>query len=213
MLLGSFLVYQWQGECSVSRLAYRCCYMRDPRTVRLLYELPEVASLALKLSSRMPLSEGDERVLLELAQASGWGIDDVREELGNLWVDPSEKVDKYGELFERYYREALETVNKDPRQAAEKLWGSITALVKLHAALKRVFIAEWDHGRLFNYVTHNVEKAQQKLFFDLLKTGRELHIYFYGRHLDPETFKVFWSEAVELLGQAREVVYKLLQSH
>jgi hypothetical protein len=36
-------------------------------------------------------------------------------------VDPSEKVDKYGELFERYYREALETVNKDPRQAAEKL--------------------------------------------------------------------------------------------
>jgi hypothetical protein len=69
--------------------------MRDPRTVRLLYELPEVASLALKLSSRMPLSEGDERVLLELAQASGWGIDDAREELGNLWVDPSEKVDKY----------------------------------------------------------------------------------------------------------------------
>jgi hypothetical protein len=57
--------------------------MRDPRTVRLLYELPEAASLALKLSSRMPLSEGDERVLLELAQASGWDIDDIREELGN----------------------------------------------------------------------------------------------------------------------------------
>ena len=37
----------------IGRLAYRCCYMRDPRTVRLLYELPEVASLALKLSSRM----------------------------------------------------------------------------------------------------------------------------------------------------------------
>jgi hypothetical protein len=186
--------------------------MKDPRTVRLLYELPEVASLALKLSSRMPLSEGDERVLLELAQASGWGIDDVREELGNLWVDPSEKVDKYRELFERYYREALETVNKDPQQAAEKLWGSITALVKLHAALKRVFVAEWNHGRLFNYVTHNVEKTQQKLFFDLLKTGRELHIYLYERHLDPETFKVFWSEALELLWQAREVVYKLLES-
>jgi hypothetical protein len=187
--------------------------MRDPRIVGLFYELPEVASLALKLSSRMPLGEGDERVLLELAQASGWDIDDVREELGNLWVDPSEKVDKYGELFERYYREALETVNKDPQQAAEKLWGSITALIKLHAALKRVFVAEWNHGRLFNYVTHNVEKAQQKLFFDLLKAGRELHIYFHERHLDPETFKVFWSEAVELLGRAKGIVYKLLQSH
>jgi len=42
-------------------------YMGDPRTVRLLYELPEVASLALKLSGRMPLSEGDEHVLLGLA--------------------------------------------------------------------------------------------------------------------------------------------------
>jgi len=127
-------------------------------------------------------------------------------------VDPSEKVDKYRELFERYYREALETVNKGPQQAAEKLWGSITALVKLHVALKRVFIAEWDHGRLFNYVTHNVEKTQQNLFFDLLKTGRELHIYLYERHLNLETFKVFWSEALELLWRAREVVYKMLES-
>jgi hypothetical protein len=88
--------------------------MRDPRTVRLLYELPEVASLALKLSSRMPLSEGDERVLLGLAQASGWNIDDVREELGNLWVDPSEKVDKYRELFERYYRKPLRLLTRIP---------------------------------------------------------------------------------------------------
>jgi hypothetical protein len=55
MLLGSFLVYQREGECSVSRLAYRCWYMKDPHTVRLLHELPEVASLALKLSSKMPL--------------------------------------------------------------------------------------------------------------------------------------------------------------
>jgi hypothetical protein len=36
-------------------------------------------------------------------------------------VDPSENVDKYRELFERYYSEALETVDKDPQQAAEKL--------------------------------------------------------------------------------------------
>jgi hypothetical protein len=51
-------------------------------------------------------------------------------------VDPSEKVDKYRELFERHYCEALETVNKDPQQVAEKLWGSITALIKLYAVLK-----------------------------------------------------------------------------
>jgi len=62
-------------------------------------------------------------------------VDDLR----NVWRDPSERVDKYRSMFEEYYKEALELVNKDPRQAAEKLWGAITALVKLHAALKGVF--------------------------------------------------------------------------
>jgi hypothetical protein len=72
------LVISHQGSTSLTeiplagkRLPIGGWYMRDPRIVGLFYELPEVASLALKLSSRMPLGEGDERVLLELAQASG----------------------------------------------------------------------------------------------------------------------------------------------
>ena len=40
-------------------------------------------------------------------------------------------------------------------------------------------------------------------------TGRELHIYFYEGDLDKDTFTYFWKRAVELLGEAKEVVYRL----
>lgn len=102
----------------------------------LFHEPPEVVSLAVKLSAGEPPNERDKLTLRELVSATGWRADDVEEELRSLWVDPSDRVGRCRELFESYYREALEAVNGDSRQAAEKLWGSITALIKLHAALR-----------------------------------------------------------------------------
>jgi hypothetical protein len=61
---------------------------------------------------------------------------------------PLGRVDRYREMFEKYYSETLELVDRDSRQAADKLWGAVRALVKFHASLKRVFVAEWDHGKL-----------------------------------------------------------------
>jgi hypothetical protein len=81
--------------------------------------------------------------------------------------------------------------------------------VKFHASLKRVFVAEWDQGKLYNFVTRNVEEEHGELFYDLLMTGRELHIYFYEGDLDKYTSTYFWKKAVELLGEAKEVVYRL----
>ena len=64
------------------------------------------------------------------------------------------------ELFQKYYSEAHRLLEQgDYTQAAEKLWGAATALIKLHAALRGVFIAAWSHGKLYNYVTHNVEHS------------------------------------------------------
>jgi hypothetical protein len=85
----------------------------------------------------------------------------------------------------------------------------VRALVKLHASLKRVFVAGWDHGKLYNFVTRNVEEEHRELFYGLLMTGRELHIYFYEGDLDKDTFTYFWKKAVKLLGEAKEVVYRL----
>jgi hypothetical protein len=111
-----------------------------------LHEFPELFALVGKLVEEKPLDETDEANLRELAGATGWSVDDVVDDLRNGWGDPLGRVDRYREMFERYYREALELVDRDARQAAEKLWGAVTALVELHASLKRVFFAWWDHG-------------------------------------------------------------------
>jgi len=105
--------------------------------------------------------------------------------------------------------EALELVDKDSQQAAGRLWGAVAALVKLHASLKRVFFAWWDHGKLYNYVTNNVDEKYRELFYGLLETGGVLHRYFYEGDLDRDIFTYFWNKAVKLLEEAREVVYRL----
>jgi hypothetical protein len=144
-----------------------------------LYEFPELFALVGKLVEEKPLDETDEANLRELAGATGWSVDDVVDDLRNGWGDPLGRVDRYREMFERYYREALKLVDRDARQAAEKLWGAVMALVKLHASLKRVFIAGWDHGKLYNYVTNNVDEKYRELFYGLLETGEVLHRHFY----------------------------------
>jgi hypothetical protein len=174
-----------------------------------LYEFPELFPLIEKLIQKKPLEETDEANLRELAGAMGWSVEDVADDLRNGWVDPLGRVDRYREMFEKYYSETLELVDRDFRQAADKLWGAVRALVKFRASLKRVFFAGWDHGKLYNFVTRNVEEEHRELFYDLLMTGRELHIYFYEGDLDKDTFTYFWKKAVELLGEANEVVYRL----
>ncbi len=75
-------------------------------------------------------------------------------------ANPSKRAEKYMELFQKYYSEAHRLLKQgDYTQATEKLWGAATALIKLHAALRGVFIAAWSHGKLYNYVTHNVETS------------------------------------------------------
>jgi predicted PurR-regulated permease PerM len=142
-------------------------------------------------------------------RATGWSAGDVIDDLMNVWRDPSERVDRYRNMFEKYYSEALKLVGRDPQQAAEKLWGAVTALVKLHAVLKGVFIAHWVHEKLYNYVTHNVEERYRDLFHELLNTGGVLHRYFYEEGLDRDTFNIFWTKALNLLDEVKQVVCKL----
>jgi hypothetical protein len=100
-------------------------------------EYPEVVSLAAKLSSGRQLSKNDILMLREVAEAMGWDGDDAAEELKNLATNPSERAEKYMELFQKYYSEAHRLLERgDYTQAAEKLWGAATALIKLHAALR-----------------------------------------------------------------------------
>jgi hypothetical protein len=166
-------------------------------------EYPEVVSLATKLASGMQLCKSD--ILREIAEAMGWNEDDVEEELKNLAANPSKRVEKYMELFQKYYSEAHRLLEHgDYPQAAEKLWGAATALIKLHAALRGVFIAPWSHGKLYNYVTNNAEHRQA--FRDMLKAAEVMHRYFYERDLDPATFKDHWEDAVRHIEKVKDIV-------
>jgi hypothetical protein len=177
-------------------------------TNKIFSEFPEIASLAIKLSSGESLSEHDKFLLKELSEVTGWSIDEIIEELKRIDADHSERVKKYKELFEKLYKEAVELVEKDTVQAAEKLWGAIVALIKLHASIKGVFV-EWTHDKLYNYVTRNVEEKHRKLFRDLLKAGEPLH--FYEKGMDYEAFKDCWKDAVELVEKVKELVYASLR--
>lgn len=203
---------RWCVESVVHR-EYSCEVVKVDRAVTAslepLREFPELVPLVEKLAGGRPLDEASEAGLSELAKATGWSVEDVVDDLRGVGRDPLDRVDRYRSMFEKYYGEALKLVGEDDQQAAEKLWGAVTALVKLHASLKRVFVAVWDHSKLYNYVTHNVEEEHRELFYDLLKTGEVLHRHFYEGGLDKETFNAFWARALKLLDEAKRVVYKL----
>jgi hypothetical protein len=180
-------------------------------TLQVLCELasewPEVMKIAGKLSLGEKLTEKDELWINELVEATGWDRDTVIDELININMDPSERVRKYREIHEEYFKNAKELKEKgDTKQAGEKLWGAATALIKLYAAIKGIPILYWSRGRLERFITNNVEEKYKALFRSLLDKTQVFHEYFYEAHLDDKTFKERWEEAVKLLERAREFI-------
>ncbi|RLE64625.1 MAG: hypothetical protein DRJ47_07150 [Thermoprotei archaeon] len=177
----------------------------------IIREWPEVFKLVRKLWRGESLDTLDVFCLKELAEATGWEKNDVVEELKNIDADPSERVERYRELFEKYYSEALELKEQeDDKQAAEKLWGAITALIKLYATLKGVLILHWGRSEMEKFVTNNVEKQHKRMFRDLLDKGQTLHEHFYEGHLDKTTFEERWVETMELFEKVKEIVLRKL---
>ncbi len=194
---------------SVSATVYQgSTYRIPPELVR---EWPEVIAISTKLIRREELDERDRLWIEEMAKASGWSVDDIVEELENLDIDPPERVERYRSLFENYYREALKhKMEGDTRQAGEKIWGAVTALVKLYAALRGIFIAHWGLNKLYNFVENNVEARHREIFMELLDRAFILHVHFYEAHLGPESFEKEWRKVVDLIEKAREIVFKQL---
>jgi len=162
-------------------------------------EWPEIAEIILKIFRGERLSGCDEAWMREIAEETGWNEDDVFEKLRNFNVDPSMRAEKYEGLFEKYYREAIEIVGKDARQAGEKMCGAVTALIKLHATKRGIPIIHWDHGKLYNYVNNNVRGRERELFETLLLKAEKLHHNFYEADLDEITFKKFFNDVVNLI--------------
>jgi hypothetical protein len=91
-------------------------------------------------------------------------------------------------------------------EESDKLWGAVTALVKLYAARKNVYVLHWGRGKLEIFITYNVEEKYKQLFRTLLDKVQVFHENFYEANLDDKTFDERWMEAVELVSKVREVV-------
>jgi len=175
----------------------------------LLREWPEVAEISTKLLRGEKLDERDELWIREVAEAAGWSVNDVVEEFKNLDADPSERVERYRSIFESYYREAFAQKERgDTKQAGEKMWGAVTALVKLYAAAKGIFISHWSLSKLYSFVENNVEERYRGIFADLLNEAYVLHIHFYEGHMGSAAFERQWRRVVELVEMAKRVVYE-----
>ncbi len=176
-----------------------------------IYELalwPEIYKVCVKLVYGLPLETADKAIAKELSEASGWQVRDVLEDLkAALCEDPSTRVDIYRRLTKKYYDEAIKEWKRgNLEQAGEKLWGASVALVKLHAALKGIFIAHWSRGKIDSYITHNVKSEHKGFFRELIDNAHVLHEYFYEGVPDEETFKERWTNVIDLLMKISKLV-------
>ena len=163
-------------------------------------EYPEVVELSRKLKNNEELTEADEWNLNEIVEASGWSREDVEEDLKNLDADPKGREERYWSLFKKYYEEAMELKSKgDDLQAAEKMWGAITALIKAYAARKRILVEYWSRGKLNHFVANNAEAKLRRPLEDLLTYGEELHEHFYEEKLPPTKLNRRWKQCTELI--------------
>ncbi len=163
-------------------------------------EWPEIYRVAEKLRQGADLSNDDREWLDDISRVSGWDEDDVAEDLKNLDRDPSERAVRYRMLFEKYLEEAKRRKEAgDTEQAGEKLWGAITALIKLYAAKKGIPIVHWSRSKIEKFVSNNVEQDLKEPLLELLDKGSALHEHFYEKHMTFQSFEYRWSRAMELL--------------
>jgi len=181
-------------------------------------EWPEIFRIYEKLRRGETLNTLDMEWIEEISKETGWSVDAVMDEIKNLDKEPSSSLETYQKLFDEYYKEAKELKEKkDYRQAGEKLWGAVTALIKIYAAKKGIPIKVWNHGKLFNFVVKNVSDKPVKLpdgstislsdaFYDLLLNAGVLHVNFYEDNLCDEAFEKAFNKAVELIDKIKKVI-------
>jgi len=171
------------------------------------FDCPELQLLAAKLFKGRELNEQDRGWLKEISEVTGWELNDVIDELKNIDRDPAERAEKYYRLYIEYLEKAREFYRyKDFRQAGEKLYAAVLALIKYYAAIKHLPIMHWSRGKIEKFITSNVEPGLKKKFRDLLDKAQPLHEHFYEGHLDDQTFRERWNETLDLLEKTSKLI-------
>ena len=174
-------------------------------------EFPEILDLTLKVRSGEPLNNDDMLWLKALARVAGWSVDDIVDEMKNLHRKPSEKAERYKELFEKLYRETVNLLEEGSPQVAEKMLGAATALIMLHASLKGIPLLPWARDKIYSYAAYSVEREHRETFEDLIRAVEPMYTYNLERELTPEALREYRRNTLRLIEKAREIVYEQMR--
>jgi len=168
---------------------------------------PEVVRIHEKLVKGEKFSSLDKQWIKELVEATGWSVEDVMDEIKNLDKDPSTRVGKYQKIFEDCLLSAKELKEKKRnRQAGEKLWGAVIALLKLYASKRGIPLIPWDSESLFSLIGYTKERQTQDAILNLIARAGVLHQNYYECILGRKAFKYFFGDTLELIEKFKELL-------
>lgn len=123
----------------------------------------------------------------------------------NEKVDPSDKVEVYIKLSEKYLRDADDLLaKKDYIQASEKLWGSAALMVKAVAASRGITIL--SHGELFSFVRKLGEEENEPELRRLFSVASTLHQNFYENWLHEDVIKEYSEDVKQLITELKKLI-------
>jgi len=149
-----------------------------------------------------------ERLRVE-CEKTGVGIEEIALEALykglNEKMDPSDKVEVYMKLSEKYLRDAEDLLAKeDYIQASEKLWGSAALMVKAVASSRGVAVL--SHGELFSFVRRLGEEENEPELRRLFSVACTLHQNFYENWLHKDVIKEYSEDIKQLISILKKLV-------
>jgi hypothetical protein len=149
-----------------------------------------------------------ERLRVE-CEKTGVGIEEIALEALykglNEKMDPSDKVEVYMKLSEKYLRDAEDLLAKeDYIQASEKLWGSAALMVKAVASSRGVAVL--SHGELFSFVRRLGEEENEPELRRLFSVASALHQNLYENWLHKDVIKEYSEDIKQLISILKKLV-------
>jgi len=123
----------------------------------------------------------------------------------NEKINPSDKVEMYVKLSEKYLREADDLLAKGDRiQASEKLWGSAALMVKAAAASRGITIS--SHSELFSFVRKLGEEEGKPELRRLFSAASTLHQNLYENWLHEDVVKEYSEDVKQLIAELKKLI-------
>jgi hypothetical protein len=162
-----------------------------------------VYSLELILPKRI------EKKLREECEKTGMSIEGLALEALykglNDKLDPSDKVEVYMKLSEKYLKDADDLLaKKDYIQASEKLWDAAALIVKAVATSRGITIL--SHGELFSFVIKLGEEENKPELRRLFSVANTLHQNFYENWLHEEVVKEYAEDIKQFVAELKKLI-------